>query len=62
MRSSICVSASISLLICRSILAAQIPEEAVWRFDNLGHIGGYPVDVEGHPRVIQTPAGKAPIL
>ncbi len=59
MRSFICASATIAAPLCVSILVAQIPEEAVWRFDNLDRIGGYHVEVEGHPRLIQTPAGKA---
>ncbi len=35
------------------------PESEVWRFDNLESIGGHRVKVEGHPRVIETPVGKA---
>jgi hypothetical protein len=31
----------------------------VWRFDNLDKIGGRAVTVLGHPRVIDTPKGKA---
>jgi len=31
----------------------------VWRFDNLERIGGYAVTVLGHPRLIDTPAGRA---
>lgn len=31
----------------------------VWRFDNLDRIGGHAVTVLGHPRLIDTPAGKA---
>ena len=31
----------------------------VWNFDSITQIGGHAVTVEGHPRVIDTPAGKA---
>ena len=31
----------------------------VWKFDSITRIGGHAVTVEGHPRVIETPAGKA---
>jgi len=31
----------------------------VWKFDNITRIGGHAVTAEGHPRVIETPAGKA---
>jgi len=43
-----------------TVLAAQSgPTGEVWRFDRLDRIGGHPVTVLGHPRVIDTPAGKA---
>jgi len=32
---------------------------AVWTFDRLDHIGGFPAIVVGHPRIIKTPLGKA---
>jgi len=31
----------------------------VWKFDSITRIGGHAVTAEGHPRVIETPAGKA---
>jgi len=31
----------------------------LWRFDRLDLIGGHPTKILGHPRVIDTPAGKA---
>ena len=31
----------------------------VWTFDRLRRVGNYPTSVEGHPRVIDTPIGKA---
>ena len=30
-----------------------------WNFDRLENIGGAPTEVEGHPEIISTPAGKA---
>jgi len=35
------------------------PASEVWRFDNLTKIGGHPATVLGHPRLVDTPAGKA---
>jgi len=39
--------------------AATTPEAEVWRFDQIGTLGGHPVTVLGHPRVIESPYGKA---
>jgi hypothetical protein len=39
--------------------AADPASGTVWRFDNLERIGGHPVEVLGHPKLIETPAGKA---
>jgi hypothetical protein len=36
---------------------AQLSE--VWRFDQIGTLGGHPTEVLGHPHVIETPFGKA---
>jgi hypothetical protein len=33
--------------------------QEIWKFDGLDRIGGHPVKVIGHPRVIETPDGKA---
>lgn len=35
------------------------PEQEVWNFDRLDEVGGHRATVLGHPRVIDTPAGKA---
>lgn len=35
------------------------PEQITWTFDNLTSIGGLPVTVTGHPKVIDSPVGKA---
>lgn len=39
---------------------ASPPQDSVtWRFDRLDEIGGHPTTLLGHPRVFETPAGKA---
>jgi hypothetical protein len=38
--------------------AKEYPYE-VWTFDRLRRIGNYPTSVEGHPRIVETPVGKA---
>jgi hypothetical protein len=35
------------------------PASEIWRFDNLERVAGHTVSVVGHPRLIDTPAGKA---
>ena len=39
--------------------SADAPAQEVWTFDRLDKIGGRPVTVAGHPRLIDTPRGKA---
>jgi Concanavalin A-like lectin/glucanases superfamily len=39
--------------------AAQRPADIVWTFDRLENIGGVKTPVEGQPRIIDTPLGKA---
>jgi hypothetical protein len=34
-------------------------EQVVWNLDNLKEIGGFPLTIEGEPKVINTPHGKA---
>jgi hypothetical protein len=42
------------------LYAADVkPKQITWNFDNLTKIGGLPVKVEGHPKVISSPVGKA---
>lgn len=52
---------AIALLLAGS--CAHVPRQsasrALWRFDNLNRIGGYPVRVEGQPQTVATPAGTA---
>src|SRR5947209_12864329 len=41
------------------VLTAQTGSPEVWTFDRLDNIGGHATTVLGHPRVIETPRGKA---
>jgi hypothetical protein len=54
-RSFLAVPAGLAGLPC---LEAAEGEE-IWIFDRLDRIGGHPVKVEGAPRVVDTPLGKA---
>jgi hypothetical protein len=38
---------------------AQAPQTSLWRFDNLEDIGGHPAHAVGHPRLVDSPFGKA---
>jgi hypothetical protein len=47
-------------MIALNASCAATPEsQTVWTFDNLERIGGVVAHVEGHPKQIDTPAGKA---
>lgn len=35
------------------------PHAELWRFDQLGALGGHPTTILGHPHLIETPYGKA---
>ena len=50
-----------ALVVLVAILAsAQAPRsETVWTFDRLENIGGVKTTVEGNPKVVDTPIGKA---
>jgi hypothetical protein len=39
--------------------AQNAPPQTTWTFDRLDQIGGLPVKVDGNPKVIETPLGKA---
>jgi hypothetical protein len=39
--------------------APSASEAEVWRFDRIDSVGGHPTTVLGHPRVIDSPYGKA---
>jgi hypothetical protein len=47
------------LAIAWGALAADPASQEVWNFDRLDRIGGHAPTVLGHPRVIDTPLGKA---
>lgn len=51
------------MAILNRLLVAAAPagkqRAAVWTFDRLDTIGGFPVMLVGHPRIIQSPLGKA---
>ena len=47
------------LVILFALSAAANPADKVWVFDRLDKIGGHAVKVEGHPKVVKTPIGKA---
>ncbi len=59
--------AALSLLLgAASFICAQPPAQTIpapkqqtWRFDNLSSLGGNHTKIEGTPRLIDTPAGKA---
>ena len=46
-----------AILICAHLIAANDVE--IWTFDRIDRIGGRPTTVEGNPRLIDTPVGKA---
>lgn len=51
-------AAAIAIAVAALLWCADRRSE-VWKFDSITQIGGHAVTVEGHPRVIETPAGKA---
>jgi hypothetical protein len=60
MRLAKVIGASLLLLVaCAPAMVAQAPGQVVWTFDRLDAIGGLKTTVEGQPRVIDTPIGKA---
>jgi len=48
-----------SLMICAFAKAQQPAKQVTWRFDDTASLGGYATKVLGHPKVIETPMGKA---
>jgi hypothetical protein len=56
-----CVIAIGSAFFCALMLEPAAPQEdrVTWHFDRLDQIGGHPTTLLGHPRVIETSAGKA---
>ena len=53
------ISFSIILTVCLFLAACKKPEQVIWDLDNLEEIGGHKVILEGDPKVIDTPNGKA---
>ena len=47
------------LLAAISAPGADVPAQEVWTFDRIDRIGGHATTVLGHPRVVETPLGKA---
>jgi len=47
------------LIFALGALAADSPSQEVWTFDRIDRIAGHATTVLGHPRVIDTPLGKA---
>ena len=47
------------LVLTAVVLSAQPKGSEGWRFDRLDRLGGHTTRVEGKPRVIETPKGKA---
>jgi len=41
------------------LTAAAAPGDEQWTFDRLDRVGGHPTTILGHPRVVDTPVGKA---
>lgn len=56
---SILVTAGLALVCLRWMHSAEPPETKTWTFDRLDTIGGVSTMVLGHPKVIDTPVGKA---
>jgi hypothetical protein len=57
---SIKIAAAFGIIVLSaSGASAQAPDQAVWKFDNLSHIGGMTPKVEGHPQIVDSPVGKA---
>jgi len=54
-----CAAAALWLSLGPARGLADPPASVVWTFDRLDRIGGHPTTVEGNPKVIETPVGKA---
>jgi hypothetical protein len=50
---------SYAIITARAPAAQNAPRQTTWTFDRLDTIGGLPVQVDGSPKVIETPLGKA---
>ncbi|MPZ18926.1 MAG: LamG domain-containing protein [Luteitalea sp.] len=47
------------LLMAPSLLSRQAPQQVTWSFDRTDEIGGNKTKLEGNPKVVDTPMGKA---
>lgn len=56
-----CSSGAATLLVILALAASDswAQEQTLWKFDNLSHIGGLTPKVEGSPRLVDSPVGKA---
>lgn len=52
-------TAGVAVLLLIQGVGSSAPEQELWQFDRLDRIGGHAATVLGHPRVINTPGGKA---
>jgi hypothetical protein len=61
MSMSRCSSGAATLLLILALAASDswAQEQTLWKFDNLSHIGGLTPKVEGSPRLVDSPVGKA---
>lgn len=48
-----------AIILVSTIAHVQTPASEIWKFDQTGSLGGHPTTVLGHPRVIESPYGKA---
>src|SRR5215468_2613723 len=46
-------------LCCLSVSSQEPAKQVIWRFDDTASLGGHATKVLGHPKVIETPMGKA---
>ncbi len=52
-------AATVLLLACAWAQSPAAAQFTIWRFDSIHAIGGHPTHVLGHPRVVDSPYGKA---
>lgn len=50
-------AAAACVLACTAGVAQA--KQTIWQFDNLKQIGGFEVQAEGHPQIVEAPQGKA---
>lgn len=47
------------ILVSAAVASTATADQTVWHFNNLRHIAGFKVEVEGHPRKVSSPVGTA---